>query len=153
MPVCLGQSDLALSSFAQQISSVFESLLHETAFAMLECYPTVEQVADRLREASERLGLVQNSWYVSLFDGRVLSVLSASELDNALVGMPERLRAALAGLSAHVSAYPTGRRSASGMLLAASTAWGIASNETVYRSNLDAGQQAATAVGMRFALT
>ncbi len=118
-----------------------------------EHYPTVAQVADRLREAALCLGLEQSSWYISLFDGRVLSVLRASELDVVLRGMPEHLQEALAGVPVHVSAYPTWRTPAPGMLLAVCDAWGSAPSETVYGGKLDADRQAAEAAGMRFVET
>ncbi len=118
-----------------------------------EKYPTIEQVADRLREAAEQLGLSQSPWYVSLFDGRVLHVLSTSELDAVLRGMPERIREALAGVPAQISTDPTWRTPAPGMLLAACTDWGCAPREAVYGGNLETDRQAAAAAGMRFVLT
>jgi phosphoglycolate phosphatase-like HAD superfamily hydrolase len=115
-----------------------------------EKYPTAEQVADRLREVSLRLGLNQSLWYIALFDGRVLSLLSTSELDGVLRGMPERLREALAGMPTQISTDPTWRTPAPGMLLAACNNWGCTPSETVYGGTLDADRQAATAAGMRF---
>ena len=115
-----------------------------------EKYPTAEQVADRLLEATERLGLVQTSWYVSIFDDRILSLLSASELDDVLGGMPERLQAALVGVPAVVSADPTWRTPEPGMLLAACKAWDIQPSEAVYGGDRDSARQAAEGVGMRF---
>lgn len=116
-------------------------------------FPTVDQVADRLREAAGRLGLEGRPWYIALFDGRALSLLRASEIDGVLRGMPERLQAALAGVPAEVSADPTWRIPAPGMLRAACTAWGIKPSEAVYGGELEADRQAAAAAGMRNALT
>jgi histidinol phosphatase-like enzyme len=116
-------------------------------------FPTAEQVADRLREAAGRLGLEENPWYIALFDGRALSLLRASEIDAVLRGMPERLREALAGIPAAVSADPTWRTPAPGMLLASCAAWGIEPSEAVYGGELEADQQAAAAAGMQRAPT
>jgi hypothetical protein len=95
--------------------------------------------------------VAQSPWYISLFDGRALRLLSASELDVALHGMSERLREALAGVSAHISTDPGWRTPAPGMLLAACNDWGTVPGETVYGGPLDADQQAAAAAGMRYA--
>ena len=67
-----------------------------------EHYPTVDQVAARLREAAGRLGLEGSPWYIALFDGRALRTLRASELDAVLRGMPERLREALDAIPAEL---------------------------------------------------
>ncbi len=119
----------------------------------LEHYPTVEQVAERLREAAGRLGLDQVPWYIALFDGRALSRLSAIELDAALRGMPERLREALDGIPAEVSAAPTWRTPAPGMLRAACSAWGAEPGEAVFGAVLEADRQATEAAGMGFVET
>jgi phosphoglycolate phosphatase-like HAD superfamily hydrolase len=118
-----------------------------------EHYPTAEQVADRLREANAHLGLGQSPWYVSLYDGRALRLLRASELDEVLRGMPERLLEMMAEMQVHASAYPTWRTPEPGMLLAACEAWGIEPSEAVFGGEQDADRQAAAVAGMRFALT
>jgi phosphoglycolate phosphatase-like HAD superfamily hydrolase len=118
-----------------------------------EHYPTAEQVADRLREANARLGLGQGPWYISLYDGRALRLLRASELDEALRGVPERLQELMAGVQVHASAYPTWRTPEPAMLLAACEAWGIEPSEAVFGGQQDADRQAAAAAGIHFALT
>lgn len=113
-------------------------------------YPTAQEVASRLLVAASRLGLTDAVWYIATHDDRVLTLLSASDVQETVDSLSGSLTSALGTLPNYVSAAPGWRKPEHDMLLATCAAWGIEPAEAVYGGDMDSDRQAAKAAGMRF---